>query len=156
VSGAHPPVDWRERFNAVHVRIEQHIGLISSWAELRAVGVRVRVDAKQFTDRSRSHTPIARARTLGLVGLKARWERDRMLHDTPNGPVGRPLPAVLTLRRPGKPDVFIPGLRASDADLDAVCDALARAAEAAASLEGHGRAEVPRALRSLLGEVEEP
>lgn len=149
-----PPVEWRGRFNAVHVRIRQG-RLGRNHAVLRAVGVRLRVEGKQFTDRSRSHTPIDRTRTLGLVGLKVRWERDRLLHDPPGTAASARLPAVITLRRPGRPDIFLPGLDATDADLDAVCAALAKAAEAAEGLIGHGRAEVPRALRSLLGEVED-
>lgn len=150
-----PTVQWHGTFNAVHVRVRQRVGLAPGWVELRALGVTLRVGGKQFTDRSRSPTPIERVRNLGLVGLKAGWERDRMLMEGQG--TGQPtrLPAVLTLRRPGRPDVYVPGLDAPDEELDDVCAALARAARAAAGLEGHGRAEVPRALRSLLGELED-
>jgi hypothetical protein len=152
---AHDPVEWRGRFNAVHVRVRQRCGLVPGWVDIRAVGVTLRVEGKQFTDLSRSPTPTQRVRKLGLEGLKARWERDGVLVENHDASNLRDPPGVLTLRRPGRPDVTLPGLDAGDADLDALCAALTRAAEAAAELVGHGRAEVPRELRGLLGELED-
>lgn len=149
----HEPVEWFDAFNVVHVRIRQRVGLFSGWVIVRGIGVTLRVEGKQFTDQSRSPTPIQRVRTLGLVGLKARWERN-VGHESASDP-SMAWPAVLTLCRPERPDVTLPGLDAADADLDAICAALKRAADAASVLAGHGRAEVPRELRSLLGELED-
>ncbi|MEC8423600.1 MAG: hypothetical protein VX000_07470, partial [Myxococcota bacterium] len=142
-------------FNSVEVRIRQRVGLVYSWVDVRAGGVAVLVDGRQFTDRSRSPTPVQRRRKLDLVGLQARWERDEMasmLAGTGGGIAG--IPAVLTLQRPGRPDIYLPGLLASDLDLETLCNALARAADAAGELVGLGRAEVPDSLRSLIADVE--
>jgi len=140
-------VEWLGAFNTVHVRIRQ--GLLGH-IELRALGTQLRVTGGQYTDRSRSPTPIHRTRTLGLAGLQARWEAQTtgfVVHRTGVG--------ELVLARPGRPDVHLPDLRADHADIEPVCAALAAAAEAASALQGHGRYEVPRALRGLLADLEE-
>lgn len=140
-------VEWLGAFNTVHVRIRQ--GFVGH-VELRALGTQLRVTGGQYTDRSRSPSPTHRTRTLGLAGLQARWETQLtgfLLHPDGGG--------ELVLARPGRPDVHLPDLRAQDEEIEAVCAALAAASEAASALEGHGRYEVPRALRGLLADLEE-
>lgn len=150
---AHTPIAWRGSFNQVVVRIRQRLGLGRHWVDVRATGAWVTVEGKQFTDASRSHTPTQRTRRLGLAGLVAVWERQRLETYSPDMPEPAAW-ATLTLRRPGKPDVYLPFLDASDEDLDELCDALSGAADAASMLAGHGRAEVPMALRSLIRDKE--
>jgi hypothetical protein len=149
-----PPIDWRGTLNEVHVRIQQRAGLRARWVELRAVGTSVTLEAAQFTDASRSPTPTWRTRTLRLDGLTASWERHGLETYQQDG-VPVPQRVVLTLRRPGRPDVYIPELDAEDDDMDRLCAALAEAAAAAARVIGHGRAEVPQALRSLIRDHKE-
>ena len=139
-------VEWLDAFNTVHVRIRQGL---RGHLELLALGTQLRVIGGQYTDLSRTPTPTHRTRTLGLAGLQARWEAQNgfRVHGTGVG--------ELVLARPGRPDVHLPDLRVRDEDVEAVCAALAAAAEAASVLQGHGRYEVPRGLRGLLADLEE-
>ena len=140
------PVEWVETFNAVHVRIVQ--GMFGR-LELKAVGTRLEVTGRQYTDRGNS-VATGRTRTLALAGLKTVWERGVLAMNT-----GLHGGVLLTLMRDGRPDIHLPDLRLSDEDVNAVCEALERAGEAATRLQGMGQYEVPRALRGLLSELEE-